>query len=262
MKTILYYFTGTGNSLAIANDLARELECPKPVPMTGCPKEILTDAEEIGLVFPVYYLNMPEVVKDFVSRLQITNHSAYIFAVANCGGDAGNTLFHLNQLLISKGNRLAAGFILKMPDNSIYFKTSPQRRIDEFALEKQAVKKIAAIILWKEPGNADFRFKKFSFILGKTVAWSFRSVIRIKKKTWDSPKCSQCGLCEKICPVGNITIHNEQVQWGRHCRECFACIHCCPRQAIRFGILKLDQQSAYHHPEISFQQIAEQRNYK
>lgn len=262
MKSIIYYFSGTGNSLMIANDLAREMQCAKPVSMAGYQGTILTDAEVIGLVFPVYYLNVPELVKDFASRLQINNPSAFVFAVANCGGDAGNTLYNLNRLLTAEGHGLGAGFVLKMPDNSIIFKTPLPERTRDYVLEKQTVKRIADIVTRKEPENALFRFNRLSDILGKIIAGSFRSVIGIKKKTCDNQKCSRCGLCEKLCPVGNITIQNEKVQWGRSCRECFACIHGCPNHAIRFGMLKVDQQSVYRHPEVSFQQIAEPRAYK
>ncbi|HEX2953896.1 MAG TPA: EFR1 family ferrodoxin, partial [Bacillota bacterium] len=96
MQTVLYYFTGTGNSLVIANDLARELNCPKPIPMAAFKENEQTEAEIIGLIFPVYFLDMPELVKEFLQRLQINKPSAYIFAVTNCGGDAGNTLVNLD----------------------------------------------------------------------------------------------------------------------------------------------------------------------
>jgi ferredoxin len=258
MQTVLYYFTGTGNSLAIANDLARELNCPKPIPMAVSKEDVQTEAEVIGLIFPVYFLDMPELVKAFLKRLQINNPSAYIFAVTNCGGDAGNTLVNLERILIGKGNKLTAGFILKMPDNSIYFKTSDEVREAEFNHEKAMIKEIASTVRAKGVQSERNRFRIYYQAYSKFAAWYFRSALQANKKRVDGQSCNQCGLCVKICPVHNIQIKDAHVTWGSGCRECFACIHSCPNQAIRFGKLKVNRSTNYRHPEVTLEQIAEQ----
>lgn len=258
MKTVLYYFTGTGNSLVIANDLARELDAPEPMPIAGCLEGVRTEAEVIGLVFPVYYLDMPELVKEFVEKLEIANASAYIFAVANCGGNAGNTLANLDRMLKRKGRRLAAGHVIKMPDNSVAYWTPSDEQKKDFETEKELVKTIAITVSRRETHNEIIRFKNMDVIHGKGLAWVLRSVIGINNKQCLKEKCNHCGLCVKICPVGNIDLRDGRVRWGSNCQECFACIHGCPYQAIRFGRLKLHPDKVYRHPEISLQQIAGQ----
>lgn len=66
MKTILYYFTGTGNSLAVARAIADRLPDTEliPIPM------LLLDGEKIraqkdaniGVISPLYAMGLPGLV--------------------------------------------------------------------------------------------------------------------------------------------------------------------------------------------------------
>lgn len=64
MKTILYYFTGTGNSLAVARVIADRLPDTELIPM------LLLDGEKIraqkdaniGIISPLYAMGLPGIV--------------------------------------------------------------------------------------------------------------------------------------------------------------------------------------------------------
>lgn len=60
MKTIIYCFTGTGNSLQVANELSENLgDCRvKRIYAHTRPQ---TDADAVGFVFPVHLWGMPRV---------------------------------------------------------------------------------------------------------------------------------------------------------------------------------------------------------
>lgn len=45
--------------------------------------------------------------------------------------------------------------------------------------------------------------------------------------------CIKCGICEKVCPIDNITIKNKVVIHD-DCIRCGACYHNCPKGAIRY----------------------------
>ncbi|MBB2183251.1 4Fe-4S binding protein [Lachnospiraceae bacterium MD1] len=44
-----------------------------------------------------------------------------------------------------------------------------------------------------------------------------------------------CRICEKACPLNNISMVNKKPIWGENCTHCMACISKCPKKAIEFG---------------------------
>ena len=72
----IFYFTGTGNSLAAAKRLKGELISIPQVMKTG---SFVFEDEEIGVIFPLYCLNPPKMVRTFLSKAQF--HTEYLFAV-------------------------------------------------------------------------------------------------------------------------------------------------------------------------------------
>jgi ferredoxin len=62
--------------------------------------------------------------------------------------------------------------------------------------------------------------------------------------------CTRCGLCERICPVGDIDRVDGKPTWLGRCEQCFACLHGCPEAAIQYG-RKSRKQPRYHHPRIT-----------
>ena len=81
MKTELYAYTGTGNSLWVARLLARELgEAPlhfMPYPSGPFPVK----ADRLGLIFPVHIWGLPIRVIRFVEHLQV-DPETHLFALA------------------------------------------------------------------------------------------------------------------------------------------------------------------------------------
>lgn len=120
MENIIFYFTGTGNSLAVARDISDRLGDTKLVSIADAIKENNIDLpyKRIGFVFPVYYSNVPLIVKHFIEKLRF-NKSQYIFGVMTFGGSYVKTLSKLNQYITSRGGALSAGFAVHMPGNYI-----------------------------------------------------------------------------------------------------------------------------------------------
>ena len=88
MKSIIYYFSGTGNSLDVARKIGAAGN-PQAELISVAQRYndavIKTDAEVIGFVFPIYMGDAPWVVKEFVKKLQFSANP-YIYAVATCNG--------------------------------------------------------------------------------------------------------------------------------------------------------------------------------
>ena len=72
MKTIIYYFSGTGNSLKVAKDIATQLDDTEIIQICKGNMEINnTISNKIGIIFPVYVSGMPLLVKEFIEKLKI-----------------------------------------------------------------------------------------------------------------------------------------------------------------------------------------------
>ena len=64
MSTGIYYFSGTGNSLYVAKDIAaKTVGTLVPIASVVGSNVIKVDSEVIGIVFPVYYGELPVIIK-------------------------------------------------------------------------------------------------------------------------------------------------------------------------------------------------------
>lgn len=109
MKKIIYYFSGTGNSLRAARLIAAELGGAEVISMRSVPEEVPAgDAEVIGFVCPVYEWDVPKTVKAFIQRLTV-NPQAYTFMVATYIAIHGRCFETVDAALREKGTRLHYG---------------------------------------------------------------------------------------------------------------------------------------------------------
>ena len=117
MSTDIYYFTGTGNSLAVARDIASRIDGKLlSIPSLMDNEIVTTDAEAIGLVFPVHHKGIPLILKRFVGKIE-NLENRYIFAIYTYGDTPGRGVRRLSQLIEARGGELAAGFGVHMPYN-------------------------------------------------------------------------------------------------------------------------------------------------
>ncbi len=117
MSTEIYYFSGTGNSLAVARDLAGKLDGRLvSIASLSNRQRITPGAGALGLVFPVYHGGLPLIVQRFVSTLaELENR--YIFAVCTYGDAPGLAISYLADLISQGGGKLASGWAVHMPYN-------------------------------------------------------------------------------------------------------------------------------------------------
>ncbi|MGA1790521.1 MAG: EFR1 family ferrodoxin [bacterium] len=253
MKTILYYFTGTGNSLKIARDLAEVLNHTDLCPMAGLIAEehISVSSDRVGIICPVYMWGLPLIVQDFIEKLNL-NKSQYVFAVLTYGGFPAGTLKQIDKLLHSKGLKLSAGFGVRMPGNYIpmYGAFSEKKQAELFSKEKEKIEQIAEMIEENKSVNikgcffpADWIFSGLIHKLGS------QKMLGLDKDFWVNEKCNGCGICAKVCPVNNIKMNEEKPIWQHHCQQCLACLHWCPQEAIEFG-KHTPGRKRYRHPEV------------
>ncbi|HNX52579.1 MAG TPA: EFR1 family ferrodoxin, partial [Pontiellaceae bacterium] len=254
MKTIIYWFSGTGNSLAAAKTLAKQCGDTELIPMAKALRNPPASAERIGLVFPVYAFCPPALVARFVEKLNAAP-GAYIFAVVTYAGTPGGTLAVLRKLLKKRGLDLASSWGVKMPENYPPFGGAPspekQQAVNDVAAER--IKKIAAELQMSPRGRHD-EIKTLWKIVSRLIYPLFRKrAARADRSFRADEKCNGCCICAQVCPVNNVAMLDGHPSWLGHCEQCYACFHWCPQKAVQYG--RSAKQHRYHHPAVELSDL-------
>jgi ferredoxin len=256
MDKVIYYFTGSGNSLKVAKDLADNIRGAKLVQI--CRNNMQTAAEsgvgKIGIVFPVYYYGLPAIVREFLEKLKL-NKYAYVFSVATCGGSVGAAMRQLKEIIDNKGVMLSAAFRIIMPDNyQVLYAPPPEEKQQKlFKAEREQINEIARIVNNEDIVEFHESGKYFTKIFGPLISSTFKPYNK-DMKFWIDNKCNGCGICSKICPANNIKMNEGKPQWLHKCEHCLACMHWCPKKSIQYNKGTVNRER-YHQPEISVQEL-------
>jgi len=255
MGTTLYVYTGTGNSLWVARQLAMELKDTTLHFMPFLSKEIPMEADRLGIIFPVHIWGLPSRVVQFIHHLQVRPET-YLFALAVNAGQPAATLLQLQKLMSARGGVLAAGWSFVLPSNYIPWggpgPTDAQERL--FGKAREKVKTIAGTIVRRERKQVDRGPLWQNIVLSSIYQMSFRSVRKMDKKFWVDDRCNRCGICSEVCPSGNIEMTLGKPAWLHRCDQCLACLQWCPQESIQYG-KKTAVTPRYHHPEVTLKDI-------
>jgi ferredoxin len=259
MKSVIYYFTGTGNSLAAAKKIAASIGDCELMPIGSVmdsPGEIVPFAERVGIICPVYFSGLPAMVASFAGRLD-PKGAEYVFAVVTLGGAGGcSALWELDGILKEHASRgLDAGFRVKMPGNYILMYEPPagKKRDTLLATANEEIAKIADAVSQcrKQKLPRSFFEQLLHALMHK---WFISRAHEDDRKFSVSEKCTSCGTCVAICPAKNIEMVNKKPVWKHHCELCCGCIHLCPVQAIQAGA-GTEKRQRYRNPDITVAEL-------
>lgn len=254
-KNIIFVFSGTGNSLWAAKEIAKDLSDCEIVNM-GKPYQLQSTYDSIGLVCPTYAGGVPKRVKEFIKDVDFKiNKSAYFFAVATCGRiiKAQNVVTQLYQLLKRRGITLNYGERLDMFSNYVV-------GYEMRETVKEEAEQSAADL---KPMLENIKNHKSNQITAVQTSRKFESmgfwlIVNGMDKNFNvSNVCTNCGICKKVCPVNNIEINKDsKTQFLHHCEQCLACIQNCPTKAINYKN-KTQNRRRYRHPDITLKEMIE-----
>lgn len=258
MKNVIYYFTGSGNSLYIAKKIASALGDTKLLSIKKEQQAFDTKGyERVGIIFPIYYDKMPVFVESFIKKIKIYNNQ-YLFGLATFGGLMGMALEDLRARYNSEGFKLNGEFGIRMPGNNIveygalpniinnFILSRSEKKIDRVITiikEKKGTKQINAALLKALYGNSEN---------GKVFLEKARKNFLVNDKKFTVDGCNSCGICEKVCPVQNIKLENGNPVWQHQCEQCMGCIQWCPKGSIH---IENSDRKRYHHSEVKLKEM-------
>jgi len=254
MGTEIYYFSGTGNSLAVARDIAEKINGKVlSIPSVMDRENIKVGADVLGIVSPTYGMRMPRITERFIGKLTDLQ-SKYIFAIVTVGGIAGGVLNRISEAISLRGGSLAAGFVVRMPANYIHNADALPVFLQKTLFRNWGKKadKIADHILSGKSGRMEKFNPLMTLLFSKSIDNQYlRGDLNpdIDKSFWTDDRCNGCGICSKVCPVGNVEMVNDRPVWQHHCEKCLACIQWCPKESIQFKSATL-KRKRYHHPDV------------
>jgi ferredoxin len=256
MKTTIYFYTGTGNSLWTAQKLSAALNDTELIPITLAGKEsIIPSSDNIGFIFPVHIWGIPPPVVDFLNRLK-AGSAGYYFAAAVNAGQVAATLIQLKNLLLQRNIKLSSGFSVYTPSNYIPWggavAQEKQQKIFKDAMDK--INHIALSIRAKEEKPPEKGPAWQNIFLSAIYRSSYLHVPKMDNPFFADEKCTGCGICEKICPAQNISLVDGKPTWQHRCEQCFACLQWCPEEAIQYGKGTI-KRKRYRHPEITLKDM-------
>jgi ferredoxin len=265
----IYFFSGTGNSYIVAKDLAHGLDA-KIISVISLieDKVVKTEADMIGIIFPIYDFKAPLLIEEFIKKLNCRD-DAYIFAVCTFGVLPIKTMVKFRDSLLTVNKKLSGGFTIKMPHNGVgYREISLKKQKQMFEEWAKRCPQIIQYVQQQKTGLVERNSSLYYLVLLGILIRMMPSLLAMLKEAlfhgWDSlgfaanEQCNSCGLCEKICPVDNISMKNNAPVWSDKCLNCFACLQWCPKEAINAGVIT-QKMKRYHHPQVSIKDIINQK---
>lgn len=241
---MVLWFSGTGNSQYLANEIAKELG-QEVVSIFDKIKNQdyspINSADSMIFCVPTYAWRIPIVVSDWIEKTEFTgNKNAYF--VMSCGGEISNAEKYIKKLCAKKGFKYMGVKEIVMPENYIAMFGAPEEDEARDIIRKVAplIHSVVQNIKSGEPIKAP-KASAIDKLKSGIVNTAFYSICVKDKKFYVTEGCIGCGACVKLCPLNNITMDDGKPRWNGNCTHCMSCICKCPSSAIEYGSKSLNQ---------------------
>lgn len=250
--SMIFCFSGTGNSRYIAQRIAEALRDPVidlNVKIKAGDHSPIQTGRNVIVVTPTYAWRIPRVVADWLVQTKLTG-AERIWFVMDCGSEIGNAAKYNRQLAGQKNLRCMGTAQIVMPENYIAMFAVPQAEEARKIVEK-AEPTIAEVVARLKNGQAfpPPRSNLYDRFMSAAVNPVFYRFIVKAAGFRATDSCTGCGQCVRRCPTNNIRLENGKPVWGKECTHCMACICYCPAEAIEYG------KKSFGKPRYQFEKI-------
>lgn len=249
---MVFYFTGTGNSLYIAKQIEND---PISIPQAIHRENQEYSADSIGIVAPIYGHEVPSMVKEFLKNAVF--RTEYFYMVLTYGNRHGGAAELAKKLCDECGISVHYINVIIMADNWLpSFDMNEQKKLDKHIEEN--MRAILADLTARRNRIAEVTdtdraaHRQFLDRMSQMPADAYQHLL------WVTEACVGCGICEKVCPSASVRVTDgKAVHIPGNCQTCLACAHACPQKAIRLMIPEVNPEARYRNEHISLQEIIE-----
>ncbi|MCL2193517.1 MAG: EFR1 family ferrodoxin [Treponema sp.] len=247
----VFYFTATGNCLAVAKRIGGTLVS---IPQVVDSENLHYKDDAIGIVFPVYGWTTPVMVGRFLDKVRF--EADYIFAIGTYGNIPGAAMHNLQKRAVKNGYRFDYTNQLLMVDNflPIFEMGAQMKKLPNKKVEENTAKIVDDI---KNLRHMQAKASPVIRAISALVSNMMNSPGKTAQKYIVNDQCNKCGICAKVCPAKNITV-TDKIRFADKCEYCLACPHLCPRNAIHLKNEKSDKR--WINPEVSLNEIIKANN--
>ncbi|MBT3314720.1 MAG: hypothetical protein HN390_08900 [Anaerolineae bacterium] len=249
MKIAIRYYSGAGNTKFVAKKITKALKqnshrvSSVKVSEESNREGIDDDFDVLGIGFPIYFREAPELLFDLLKRMEGKKRPVFFFTTKGLySGDAMKNImaFSVDQNFSPVS---FAEFFMPGTDFLILFakKDSLMERVLKRIHSRDIDKKVAELIRKVEGAlPAKTPRQKWYTDFDERVVKYFENKYDNHHRAYigqfhSNPEtCIECMKCVNGCPRHNIVLDGH-IDFGESCDVCFNCIHNCPTDAIDIG---------------------------
>ena len=231
---MIVYFSATGNCKRTAEKIAESFEDKAVSIEEGITEFTLSDGEVFGIVTPVYWWQLPIIMREYLGKL-ILHNAGYTFLIVTYGTTPGCCGEDARRILIRRNIDLSAAFSIRMPDNftPLFDLSDPIKVKSEVLYAEEMTDNVILKLKDRTKGNNTEKRVPYAVRLIMNPFYNYER--KTKHLYADNDLCIGCGICAKKCPVGAIDIQDKKPVWvKKQCTLCLSCLHHCPKFAIHF----------------------------
>ena len=185
---------------------------------------------------PVYRDMAAPPMIEFLDSLPAVNGCSAALFIAWGGAFSGIALWQMGRELTRKGFNLIGGAKVLGVHSMMWSHPEPVGQGRPNADDDKAVSEFTQAIFERLSENKthslplealDYNPEAHTADLKKNLGQPWQII----PKTVDEDQCTQCGVCEEVCPVGAIKL-TDYPAFSKSCFDCFNCIRLCPEDAI------------------------------
>jgi ferredoxin len=227
------YFSGTGNTRycvkRFCDGTAYSIEDPAVA-------ERIAEDNVIVLGYPVYYSDMPLIMRDFLKEHSSQFSGKNVFILCTQALFSGDGAGAASRLLTPFGANITGGLHIEMPDVIADNKLLKKTEDEKAAIIEKANAKIDNAILSLRYGNPpQDGLGTASRALGlvsqrlwnKKIISKYADNLKVSKY-----RCVGCGICIRNCPMKNLSLKDGVTVSSDRCTRCYRCVNLCPKRAI------------------------------